>query len=62
MYNKLNTCRNAESNLNYNIIHEESIRAKYTHMPIKITKSIKYKYKHSKLITHGLLNAIKYRD
>ena len=62
MYNKLKKCPKADPNLNYSIIHEEIMRAKDKHMPIKIMKYNKYKHKHSKWITCGLLNSIKYRD
>ena len=36
IYNKLNAYPKADPNLNYNIIHEEIMRANDKHMPIKI--------------------------
>ena len=38
------------------------MRAKNTHMPIKIMKFNKYKHKHCICITQGLLKSTKYRD
>ena len=49
-------------NLNYNIMHEEIMRAKNKYMPIKTMKFNKYKHKNSTWITQGLLKSIRYRD
>ena len=51
----------SDPTVNYNIIHQEIMRAKDEHMPIKITKFNKYKHKHSTWITQGLLKSIKHR-
>ena len=61
-YNKLYKHQNEDPNLNYNIMHEEIMRAKNKYMPIKIMKFYKYKHKKSTWITQGLLKYIRYRD
>ena len=61
-YNKLHKHQNEDPNLNYNIMHEEIMRAKNKYMPIKIMKFNKYKHKNSTWITQGLLKSIRYRD
>ena len=61
-YNKLNKSLNADTNINYEIIHDEIARAKNKCMPSKIVKFKKYKHKKSSWITQGLLKSIRYRD
>ena len=61
-YNKLHKHQNEDPNLNYNIMHEEIMRAKNKYMPIKTMKFNKYKHKNSTWITQGLLKSIRYRD
>ena len=55
LYNKLNKSLNADTNINYEIIHDEIARAKNKCMPSKIVKFNKYKHKKSSWITQGLL-------
>ena len=62
IYNKLSKYPKADPNLNYNIIHEEIMRAKDKHMPTKNVKFNRYKHKYSTWITQGLIKSIKYRD
>ena len=45
LYNKLNKSLNADTNINYEIIHDEIARAKNKCMPSKIVKLNKYKHK-----------------
>ena len=59
---KLNKSLNADTNINYEIIHDEIARAKNKCMPSKIVKFNKYKHKKSSWITQGLLKSIRYRD
>ena len=61
-YNKLHKHQNEDPNLNYNIMHEEIMRAKNKYMPIKTMKFNKCKHKNSTWITQGLLKSIRYRD
>ena len=44
LYNKLNKRLNADTNINYEIIHDEIARAKNKCMPSKIVKLSKYKH------------------
>ena len=62
LYNKLNKSQNADTNINYEIIHDEIARSKNKCMPSKIVKFNKYKHKKSSWITQGLLKSIRYRD
>ena len=62
LYNKLNKSLNADTNINYEIIHDEIARAKNKCMPSKIVKFNKYKHNKSSWITQGLLKSIRYRD
>ena len=62
LYDKLNKSLNADTNINYEIIHDEIARAKNKCMPSKIVKFNKYKHKKSSWITQGLLKSIRYRD
>ena len=62
LYNKLNKSLNADTSINYEIIHDEIARAKNKCMPSKIVKFNKYKHKKSSWITQGLLKSIRYRD
>ena len=62
LYNKLNKSLNADTNINFEIIHDEIARAKNKCMPSKIVKFNKYKHKKSSWITQGLLKSIRYRD
>ena len=55
LYNKLSKSLNADTNINYEIIHYEIARAKNKCMPSKIVKFNKYKHKNSSWITQGLL-------
>ena len=55
LYNKLNKSLNADTHINYEIIHDEIVRAKNKCMPSKIVKFNKYKHKKSSWITQGLL-------
>ena len=61
-YNKLNKNPNADTNLNYDIIFNDIVRAKDKHMPTKLVKFNKYKHKKSMWITQGILRSIQYRD
>ena len=61
-YNKLNKNPNADTNLNYDIIFNDIVRAKDKHMPTKLMKFNKYKHKKSMWITQGILRSIQYRD
>ena len=45
LYNKQNKSPNADTNTNYEIIHDEIVRAKNNCMPSKIVKFNKYKHK-----------------
>ena len=62
IYNKLDKSRSADTNMNYDIIHDAILIAKEKHMPCKLVKLKKYKQKKSKWITQGLLKSIRYRD
>ena len=62
LYNKLNKSLNADTNINYEIIHDEIARAKNKCMPSKKLKFNKYKHKKSLWITQALLKYIRYRD
>ena len=62
LYNKLNKSLNADTDINYEIIHDEIARAKNKCMPSKIMKFNKYKHKKSSWITQCLLKSILYRD
>ena len=62
IYNKLDKSRSADTNMNYDIIHDAILIAKEKHMPCKLVKFKKYKHKKSKWITQGLLKSIRYRD
>ena len=62
LYNKLNKSLNADTNINYEIIHDEIARAKNKCMPCKIVRFNKYKHKKSLWITRCLLKSIRYRD
>ena len=46
-YNKQNKNPNADTNLNYDIIFNDIVRAKDKHMPTKLVKFNKYKHKKS---------------
>ena len=61
-YNKLNKNPNADTNLNYDIIFNDIVRAKDKHMPTNMVKCNKYKHKKSMWITQGILRSIQYRD
>ena len=56
LYSKLGKSCTADINLNYEMIHDEILRAKNKHMPCKLVKFNKYKHKKSTWITQG------YRD
>ena len=62
LYNKLNKSLNADTNINYEIIHDEIARAINKCMPSKRVKFNKYKHKKSSWITQGLLKSIRYRN
>ena len=62
IYNKLNKNPNADTNLNYDIIFNDIVRAKVKHMPTKLVKFNKYKHKTFMWITQGILRSIQYRD
>ena len=62
LYIKLNKSLNADTNINYQIIHDEIARAKNKCMSSKIVQFNKYKHKKSSWITQGLLKSIRYRD
>ena len=62
LYNKLDKSLTADTNITYEIIHDEIARAKNKCMPSKIVKFNKYKHKKSSWITQGLLKSIRYRD
>ena len=62
IYNKLDKSRSADTNMNYDILHNAILIAKEKHMPCKLVKLKKYNYKKSKWITQGLLKSIRYRD
>ena len=62
IYNKLDKSRSADTNMNYDIIHDAILIAKEKHMPCKLVKFKKHKHKKSKWITQGLLKSIRYRD
>ena len=55
LYNKLNKSLNADTNINYEIIHDEIARVKNKCMPSKIVKFNKHKHRKSSWITQGLL-------
>ena len=61
-YNKLNKNPNADTNLNYDILFNDIVRAKDKHMPTKLVKFNKYKHKKYMWITQGILRSIQYRD
>ena len=61
-YNKLNKNPNAVTNLNYDIMFNDIVRAKDKYMPTKLVKFNKYKHKKSLWITQGILRSIQYRD
>ena len=58
-YNKLNKNPNADTNLNYDIIFNDIVRAKDKHMPTKMVKFNKYKHNKSMWITQRILRSIK---
>ena len=62
LYNKLDKSLTADTNITYEIIHDEIARAKNKCMPSKIVKFNKYKHKKSSWITQGLLKSIRYRE
>ena len=62
LYNKLDKSLTADTNITYEIIHDEIARATNKCMPSKIVKFNKYKHKKSSWITQGLLKSIRYRD
>ena len=62
LYGKLDTCISADTNANYDILHNAIKLAKNKHMPCKFIKFNKYKHKKSKWITRGLLKSIRSRD
>ena len=45
IYNKLVKSRSADTNMNYDIIHDAILIAKEKHMPCKLVKLKKYKQK-----------------
>jgi hypothetical protein len=51
-----------DPNINYNILHNIMQSAKMKHMPQKMVKYNKYKYKNSPWITQGIIKSIKFRD
>ena len=61
-YNKLNKNPNADTNLNYDILFNDIVRAKDKHMPTKLVKFNKYEHKTYMWITQGILRSIQYRN
>ena len=61
-YNKLNKNPIADTNLNYEIIFNDIVRAKDKLMPTKLVKFNKYKHKKFMWITQGIPRSIQYRD
>ena len=51
IYNKLDKSRSADTNMNYDIIHDAILIAREKHMPCKLVNFLKYKRKKSKWIT-----------
>ena len=62
VYNKLNQSPTADSNGNYNMLHDVIKLAKDKHMPYKTVQFNKYKHKQSTWITLAILKCIRYRD
>ena len=62
VYNKLNQSPTADTNVNYNMLHDVIKLAKDKHMPYKTVKFNTYKHKQSTWITLDILKSIRYRD
>lgn len=51
-----------DPNQNYDILHENLMKLKDKHMPVKVVKFRKHKHKDNKWISNGIIKSIKYRD
>ena len=59
---KINKNISTDPNITYNIIEQEILKAKETHIPSKKVRFNKYKHKKKNWITTGILKSIHHRD
>ena len=60
--NKLDISNNVDPNCNYEIFSKNLKETIKVNLPIRTVRYNKHKHKHSKWITAGILNSIRYRD